>query len=118
MNANRLPSSRKCALIFAAGAWLACWLSGCGSGKTNNSSGSPSAPGATTTLQAETGNNTSAADSFVRQTNGNVGAGNVSKLPLKSLLPSGSTTKMYVTWLGWFGRQDHISVGYNSGDAG
>ena len=114
----RFPSPLKSALISLASASLAFWLSGCSSAKINNSSGTPSAPGATTTLQAETGNNTSAADSFVRQTNGNVGAGNVSKLSLKSLLPSGSNTKMYVTWLGWFGRQDHMNVGYNSGDAG
>ena len=73
-------------------------------------------PPVTTTLQAETANNTSAADSFVRQTDGNVGVGNVSKLPLRSLLYSASNTKMYVTWLGWFGRQDHMSVGYNSDD--
>ncbi len=77
-----------------------------------------SLPATTTSLQAETGNNTSAADSFVQQTNGNVGAANVSKLPIRSLLYSGSNTKMYVTWLGWFGRPDHMSVGYNSGDPG
>jgi hypothetical protein len=68
-------------------------------------------------LQAETSNNTSAADSFVRQTNGNNGASNVSKGSIQSLLYGGSNTKIYVTWLGWFGRSDHISVGYNSGDA-
>jgi len=113
----RLPSPLKGALILLASAGLVFWLSGCGSAHTNKSSGGSGGPGAATTLQAETGNNTSAADSFVRQTNGNVGAGNVSKLPLKSLLPGGSNTKMYVTWLGWFGRQDHMNVGYNSGDA-
>jgi PKD domain-containing protein len=80
--------------------------------------GSNLIPPATTTLQAETGNNTSAADSFVRQTNGNAGNGNVSKLPLRSLLYSGSNTKLYVAWMGWFGRQDHMNVGYNSGDPG
>ena len=36
-------------------------------------------PQANTTLQAETGNNTSAADSFSGQTNGNAPAANVSK---------------------------------------
>ena len=91
---------------------------GCGSSSKPAASG-PTGPvsGSTTTLQAETSNNTSAADSFVRQTNGNVGASNVSKGPLQSLLYTGSSTKMYVTWLGWFGRSDHINVGYNSGDA-
>ena len=39
-----------------------------------------SLPMATTTLQAETNNNTSTADSFVSQTSGNVSAGNVSKV--------------------------------------
>jgi hypothetical protein len=73
---------------------------------------------ATTTLQAETGNNTSTADSFVSQTSGNVSAGNVSKMPLRSLLYSGSNTRIYTTWLGWFGKKDHMNVGYNSADAG
>jgi hypothetical protein len=116
-----LPSAPKCVAIPVAGACLALAIIGCGGG---GGKGSPApsgptnpAPGPTTTLQAETGNNTSAADSFARQTNGNVGAGNVSKLPLRSLLPGGSNTKMYVTWLGWFGRQDHMNVGYNSGDS-
>src|SRR6185437_2298802 len=90
---------------------------GCG-----GTSGAPASPPptnptpSTTTLNAESANNTSAADSFTRQTNGNAGAGNVSKLPLRSLLYSGSSTKLYVTWLGWFGRADHMQVGYNSGD--
>ncbi len=95
-------------------------LAGCG----GSSAGSPapsnpggSIPAATTTLLAETGNNTSTADSFIQQTNGNAGAGNVSKVPLRSLLYAGSTTKVYVTWLGWFGGPSHINVGYNSDDA-
>jgi hypothetical protein len=117
-----LPSPQKWVVIPIAGVCLALSLTACGGGgkKTSPSPPGPTnpAPGATTTLQAETGNNTSAADSFARQSNGNVGAGNVSKLPLRSLLPNGSNTKMYVTWLGWFGRQDHMSVGYNSDDAG
>jgi len=71
-------------------------------------------PPASTTLQAETGNNTSTANSFAGQTNGNAGAGNVSKLPISSLLYTGSTTKIYATWLGWFGQPNHISVGYIS----
>jgi hypothetical protein len=74
-------------------------------------------PGATTTVQEETGNNTSTADSFVRQTNGNLAAGNVSKVPIRSLLYSGSSTKIYVTWLGWFGGSDHMNIGYSSDDS-
>jgi hypothetical protein len=71
-------------------------------------------PPASTTLQAETGNNTSAANSFARQTNGNAAAGNVSNRPISSLLYSGSTTKIYATWLGWFGQSGHMNVGYIS----
>ena len=47
---------------------------------------------ATTTLTAETANNTSAADTFVGQPNGNVKAGNVSKVPIRTLLYSGATS--------------------------
>jgi hypothetical protein len=59
---------------------LAALLVACGSSSAPVSP-APTAPvlTATTTLQAETSNNTSAADSFARQTNGNVGATNVSK---------------------------------------
>ena len=71
-------------------------------------------PSASTTLQAETGNNTSTANSFAGQTNGNAAPGNVSKLPIGSLLYGGSTTKIYATWLGWFGQPNHMSVGYIS----
>ena len=103
--------------ISLASACVALALTTCSSVKTGSTSAPPGGT-PTTTLQAETGNNTSAANSFTRQTNGNAGSGNVSKLPLRSLLPAGSNTKMYVTWLGWFGRQDHMGVGYNSDDAG
>ncbi len=70
----------------------------------------------TTTLTAETANNTSASSAFKAQTNGNAGAGNVSKLPLRNLLYPGSTTKIYAGLMPWFGRSDHMSVGYNSPD--
>ena len=93
-------------------------LVACGGGSTPSSTPVGSLPMATTTLQAETGNNTSTADSFVSQTSGNVSAGNVSKMPLRSLLYSGSNTRIYTTWLGWFGKKDHMNVGYNSADAG
>lgn len=105
--------------ISLAVAYVGLSLTGCGVfGKLGSSAPSgPTIPPTTTTLQAETGNNTSTSDSFARQTNGNAGAGNVSKLPLRSLLYNGSNTKLYVTWLGWFGRSDHMDVGYNSDDA-
>jgi hypothetical protein len=71
----------------------------------------------TTTLAAQTTNNTSAATSFVSQTNGNWGAGNVSKVDVHSLLYSGATTKIYAHLLLWFGGTNHMSVGYSSTDA-
>jgi PKD domain len=93
---------------------LAALLAGCGA-----STPSPSGPipSANTTLKAETGNNTSTANSFDGQTNGNAGASNVSKLPITSLLYSGATTKIYGHLLGWFGKPNHISVGYQSNTA-
>jgi PKD repeat protein len=72
----------------------------------------------TTTLSAETANNTSASSSFKSQSNGNAAAGNVSKLSIRTLLYPGSTTKVYAAVMPWFGRSDHMSVGYNSSDAG
>ena len=70
----------------------------------------------TTTLAIETGNNTSTADSFAAQNNGNSGAANVSKVSIRSLLYPGSTTKIYAHLLPWFGQPKHMSVGYNSDD--
>ena len=71
---------------------------------------------ATTTLAAETSNNTSAADSFSTQTNGNIGANNISKAPIRSLLYPGSTAKIYAHLVPWFGFGDHMNVGYISSD--
>jgi PKD repeat protein len=71
---------------------------------------------ATTTLAAETSNNTSAANNFTTQTNGNLGATNISKAPIRSLLYPGSTAKIYAHLVPWFGFGDHMNVGYNSGD--
>lgn len=114
MNTRGISSTITLAsLILLVGSFSACG----GSATTTPSTPPGSVPAATTTLRAETANNTSASDSFVRQSNGNAGAGSVSKLPIRSLLYSGADTKIYVTWLGWFGRPDHMSVGYNSADA-
>lgn len=71
---------------------------------------------ATTTLAAETSNNTSAADTFTTQTNGNIGASNISKAPIRSLLYPGSTAKIYAHLVPWFGFGDHMNVGYVSSD--
>ena len=70
----------------------------------------------TTTLAAETSNNTSAADSFATQTNGNLGAGNISKVATASLLYGGSTSKVYAHFMPWFGGANHMNVGYASND--
>jgi hypothetical protein len=85
--------------------WLSGFLVSCGGSQSSTPAGP--IPPANTTLQAETGNNTSTASSFAGQSNGNVRAGNVSKLPIASLLYSGVTTKIYVTWLSWFGQPNH-----------
>jgi hypothetical protein len=71
----------------------------------------------TTTLAAQTANNTSALDSFVSQTNGNAGAANVSKVDVHSLLYSGASTKIYAHMMLWFGGTNHMNVGYSSTDA-
>jgi len=71
---------------------------------------------ATTTLQAETANNTSAANGFSAQGNGNIAAGNVSKMPVQKLLYPGSNTKVFASFLPWFGGSNHINVGYRSDD--
>jgi hypothetical protein len=94
---------------------LVAFLAACGSSHIPSPSGP--IPAASTTLQAEIGNNTSTANSFARQPNGNTGAGNVSKLPIDSLLYNGATTKIYATWLGWFGQPNHMTVGYISNTA-
>ncbi len=94
---------------------LAGFLAGCGGLHTSTPTGP--VPSANTTLQAETGNNTSTANSFAGQTNGNARAGNVSKLPVASLLYSGASTKIYAHWLSWFGQPSHVNVGYASDSA-
>ncbi|HEX7287620.1 MAG TPA: PKD domain-containing protein [Candidatus Angelobacter sp.] len=72
---------------------------------------------ATTTLAAETANNTSAADSFLTQSDGNIGAGNISKVPLRTALYPGATAKIYAHFMPWFGFSNHMNVGYASNDA-
>jgi hypothetical protein len=71
---------------------------------------------ATTTLALQTANNTSAADTFNSLTNGDTGAGNVSKVDLHTLLYPGATTQIYAELQPWFGDRRHMSVGYTSWD--
>jgi hypothetical protein len=70
----------------------------------------------TTTLAAQTANNTSAATSFPRQGNGNEAPGNISKVDVHSLLYPGATTKVYAHLMLWFGGSNHMNVGYSSAD--
>jgi PKD repeat protein len=100
----------------------------CGSSQKSNSpstgspgtgsagSGNGGIPPTNTTLQAETGNNTAAADSFAGATNGNGRPGNVSKAPISELLYSGASTKIYAHYMPWFGSSSHMNVGYRSDD--
>src|SRR3984957_11200049 len=70
----------------------------------------------TTTLAAQTANNTSAANGFVSQSNGNLAANNVSKVDVHSLLYSGAATKVFAHMMLWFGDGGHMNVGYSSTD--
>jgi hypothetical protein len=70
----------------------------------------------TTTLSAETGNNTSAADSFQGSNNGNESAGNVSKVDTHTLLYPGASTKIFAHYMPWFGVSYHMNVGYSTND--
>lgn len=92
-------------------------LAGCGSHsamQTGTQTGNLTST--TANPSAETANNTSAADSFAGQSDGNLGANNVSKLNIHSLLYPGSTTKVLAQMLLWFGQSDHMNVGYTSND--
>jgi hypothetical protein len=73
-------------------------------------------PAPTTTLAEETGNNTSAANSFLAQANGNSAGANTSKIPIRSLLYPGSTTRLFAHVEPWWGSSKHIDIGYSSQD--
>lgn len=64
-------------------------------------------------LANESGNNTSAA---AGSSNGNAQPGNVSKLPIRSLLYPGATTTIVVRFMPWFGDKGHREYGYRSDD--
>ena len=66
-------------------------------------------------LRAKTSNNTSASASFHGMYNGNAQLGQVSKLPIRSLLYPGATTKIYVRVVSFFDtNKKHVDVGYMS----
>lgn len=83
----------------------------------------------TTTLAAETGNNTSTSNLFATTGNGDMAAGNVSKVDTHTLLYPGFDGKIYAHLMGWFCMTagstatgagtlcgSHVQVGYNSND--
>ena len=59
------------------------------------------------------GNNTSAVQG---SQNGNARPGSVSKLPIRSLLYPGATTKIFVRLMLWWGDSKHVEIGYRSDD--
>jgi hypothetical protein len=102
-----------CAIFLLAGI-----LAACGTGPAARNINQPNQPAAPTpNLSAETANNTSAADSFQMQSNGNLGANNVSKVNVHTLLYPGASTKIFAHLMLWFGDSKHMNVGYNSNDA-
>jgi hypothetical protein len=60
---------------------------------------------------------TSARPRFRGENNGNAPPGNVSKMPIRSLLYRGSQTRLYTRYMPWFGDSHHRDVGYRSDDA-
>jgi hypothetical protein len=71
----------------------------------------------TTTLTAETANNSSAPNAISTYTAQHAPSGNVSKQPIRELLYAGANTKVFAALMGWFGKGGHISVGYDSRQA-
>jgi hypothetical protein len=61
-------------------------------------------------------NNTSASTHYHNDRSHNASAGQVSKLPIRSLLYRGATTRIFVRYMPWFGGPQHIDVGYRSDD--
>ena len=94
---------RNTAFTLALLAWLV----------SSSSATSQSVVVPTTTFVAQLGNNTSAANTFPNQTNGNMGATNVSKMDIRTLLYPGATTKIYAHLMLWFGGTNHMNVGYS-----
>src|SRR5215472_11666373 len=102
---------------------LAGTLAGCGANSASQKLSTQTPTPAPTqvptpNLSAQTANNTSASNDFPTQSNGNLGANNVSKVNVHTLLYPGATTKVLAHLMLWFGQSGHMNVGYNSNDAG
>jgi hypothetical protein len=93
-------------------------LTACGAGPAARSADqiTTTLASTSTTLNALRANNTSAASGFPTQSNGNLGANNVSKQDIHSLLYSGAKTKVLAHLMLWFGKPNHMNVGYSSDD--
>ena len=89
-------------------------LTACGGKSERTSAGSASTHKPFT--EAQLGNNTSAADSFAGHPNGNAPAGNVSKVSIRTQLSIPTSTRLYAHLMVWFGKSNHIDVGYDSAD--
>lgn len=90
-------------------------LAACGGGSMS-ARGASATQAAPESLQAALDNNTSAADSFVTQNNGNAGASNVSKVSIRSALKIPASTPIWAHLMVWFGQSNHMNVGYDSAD--
>lgn len=66
-------------------------------------------------VSCESTNNTSANPRY-RGSKANAPPGNVSKLPIRSLLYKGSQTRIFTRYMPWFGDPKHRDVGYRSND--
>ena len=62
--------------------------------------------------------NDTSANPRYRGSKANVSPGNVSKLPIRSLLYKGSRTRIFARYMPWFGDPKHRDVGYRSNDRG
>lgn len=71
----------------------------------------------TTTLSAQTSNNTSAASTFTALSNGDATPANVSKQPMKDLLYAGFQGKVLAHYMPWWGNTGHMNIGYSSHDS-
>lgn len=69
----------------------------------------------TTTLAAETANNTSASSTWTNTSTGDAIPGNVSHVNIHTLVPGGPATKVYAHYIGWWGTgTGHINNGTDS----
>lgn len=84
-------------------------------GSTGTAANPALAVSPTTTLAAETANNTSGSSNWTNTSTGNAIPGNVSHVDIHNLLYAGESTKVYAHYLGWWGPGGgHINNGTNS----